>query len=315
MHNHSHSHHHDHPHHARNNNKNGLLTALLITAGIMILEFFGGLVTNSLALLSDSGHMLSDVSALALSLIAMWFASRPPSPRKTYGYYRFEILAALFNGVALFVIAGIIGWEAFSRMLEPPKVASGSMIVISIIGLIANLLSAWVLMRQGDTKENINLRSAYLHIIGDAIGSLGAIIAGILMQTFGWYIADPIISILVSILILKSAWGVVSHSFHILMEGTPVTIDQKLVKDVLSEISGVLNVHDLHIWTITSGFDSFSCHILIKEESESQSILKEAIQRLKERFHIQHTTIQIETVDFQHKNCQTLSCSTELSEK
>lgn len=306
MHNHSHSHHEHTHHHTREGNKKGLIIALIITAGIMLLEFFGGWITNSLALLSDSVHMLSDTSSLAFSLIALWFAVRPPSPRKTYGYYRFEILAALFNGIALFVIAGIIGWEAYLRILEPPKVASSSMIMISVIGLTANLLSAWVLMRQGDTKGNLNVKSAYLHVLSDALGSLGAIIAGIIMQVFAWYIADPIISILVSVLILKSAWSVVSHSFHILMEGVPITIDQNAVKEVLLEISGVQNVHDLHIWTITSGFDSLSCHILIKENAESQFVLKEAIRRVKEQFHIQHTTIQIETVDFHHEDCQAI---------
>lgn len=303
MHAHNHSHEHSHDH-GRNSNRKGLTIALIVTAGIMVLEFFGGLFTNSLALLSDSGHMLSDAAALALSLLAMWFATRPFSPRKTYGYYRFEILAALFNGVALFVIAGVIGWEAYLRILDPPKVASSFMILISAIGLIANLLSAWVLMRNSDVKENVNVRSAYLHVLGDALGSVGAIIAGILIQVFAWYAADPIISILVVVLILKSAWGVVSHSFHILMEGTPVTVDQKKVEEVLLAIPEVQNVHDLHIWTITSGFDSLSCHLLIKEGAESQSILREAVQKIKEQFHIQHTTIQIETVNFQHEDCQ-----------
>ncbi|WP_028777507.1 cation diffusion facilitator family transporter [Shimazuella kribbensis] len=311
MHGHHHSHNHDHNHshshdHGRNSNKKGLTIALVITAGIMFLEFFGGLFTNSLALLSDSGHMLSDVSALALSLLAMWFAIRPPSPRKTYGYYRFEILAALFNGVALFVIAGVISWEAYLRILDPPKVASGSMMLISFIGLAANLLSAWVLMRNSDVKENINVRSAYLHVLGDALGSVGAILAGILMQVFAWYVADPIISIIVAVLILKSAWGVVAHSFHILMEGTPITIDKEKVEEILLSIPEVENVHDLHIWTITSGFDTLSCHLLIKEGSESQPILQEAIKKIKEQFHIQHTTIQIETIDFQHDGCQAM---------
>jgi cobalt-zinc-cadmium efflux system protein len=301
-HEHGHSHHHDH---GANSNKKGLTIALIITAGIMLVEFFGGLFTNSLALLSDSGHMLSDVSSLALSLIAIGFAARPPSPRKTYGYYRFEILAALFNGVALFVIAGIIAWEAVLRILNPPQVASGTMILISCIGLLANLLSAWMLMRNSDVKENINVRSAYLHVIGDALGSVGAIIAGIFMQIFAWYWADPIISIFVTLLILKSAWGVVSHSFHILMEGTPITIDKQKVEDVLLDIPGVQNIHDLHIWTITSGFDSLSCHILIKEEATSQTILQEAITKIKDQFHIQHTTIQIETIDFHHSDCST----------
>lgn len=303
---HGHDHGHSHGHiHARNANRRGLTIALIITAGIMLLEFFGGLWTNSLALLSDSGHMLSDTGSLALSLVAMWFAIRPPSAKKTYGYYRFEILAALFNGVSLVVIAGLIIWEAYQRLLSPPQVASSSMIAIAVIGLVANLLSAWALM-SGDTKENVNVRSAYLHVLGDALGSVGAIIAGCLMQWFAWYVADPIISVIVAVLIVKSAWGVISLSLHILMEGTPVTVDRKKVEELLLQIPGVKNVHDLHIWTITSGFDSLSCHLLIQDGADSQSILQQAIRQIEEHFLIQHTTIQIETSDLQHKECQTL---------
>ncbi|MEK3644043.1 cation diffusion facilitator family transporter [Aeribacillus sp. FSL M8-0235] len=296
------SHHHSHDHHDfnRENNKKGLIIALLITVGILLLEFFGGLITNSLALLSDSGHMLSDASSLALSLIAIWFAAKPASPNKTYGFYRFEILAALFNGVTLFVIAGFIIWEAVQRFFNPPTVASGSMMLIASIGLIANLLSAWVLMRKGDVKHNVNVRSAYLHVIGDALGSVGAIAAGFIMWLFGWYIADPIISILVALLILKGAWGVLKHSIHILMEGTPVTIDQNEVKKALKSIEGVKDVHDLHIWTITSGLDSLSCHILIEDHHDSQKVLQAAIHMIEEKFKILHTTIQIETSQIHH---------------
>ncbi|MED1440032.1 cation diffusion facilitator family transporter [Aeribacillus composti] len=297
-----HSHHHSHDHHDfnRENNKKGLIIALLITVGILLLEFFGGLMTNSLALLSDSGHMLSDASSLALSLIAIWFAAKPASPNKTYGFYRFEILAALFNGVTLFVIAGFIIWEAVQRFFNPPTVASGSMMLIASIGLIANLLSAWVLMRKGDVKHNVNVRSAYLHVIGDALGSVGAIAAGFIMWLFDWYIADPIISILVALLILKGAWGVLKHSIHILMEGTPVTIDQNEVKKALKSIEGVKDVHDLHIWTITSGLDSLSCHILIEDHHDSQKVLQAAIHMIEEKFKILHTTIQIETSQIHH---------------
>lgn len=297
-----HSHHHSHDHHDfnRENNKKGLIIALLITVGILLLEFFGGLMTNSLALLSDSGHMLSDASSLALSLIAIWFAAKPASPNKTYGFYRFEILAALFNGVTLFVIAGFIIWEAVQRFFNPPTVASGSMMLIASIGLIANLLSAWVLMRKGDVKHNVNVRSAYLHVIGDALGSVGAIAAGFIMWLFDWYIADPIISILVALLILKGAWGVLKHSIHILMEGTPVTIDQNEVKKALKNIEGVKDVHDLHIWTITSGLDSLSCHILIEDHQDSQKVLQAAIHMIEEKFKILHTTIQIETSQIHH---------------
>ncbi|TFE26621.1 cation diffusion facilitator family transporter [Cohnella luojiensis] len=303
-HGHGHHHHHGHGHHhhdaVRVGNKRGLTIALLITAGIMILEFVGGLVTNSLALLSDSGHMLSDVSSLALSLVAFWFAAKPASPSKTYGFYRFEILAALFNGVTLFVIAGFIMWEALQRFYSPPEVSSLSMILIASIGLIANLLSALALLRQGDVKNNLNLRSAYLHVLGDALGSVGAVVAGIIMLAFGWYAADPIISVLVSFLILRSAWGVIKNTVHILMEGTPVTINQEEVKATLTEIPGVLDVHDLHIWTITSGLDSLSCHLLILDGADSQIILQQAIRELEVQFKIQHTTIQIETSAIQH---------------
>lgn len=307
MHHHHHGHNHNHDHHGhhhhgstRDRNKKGLTIALIITTVIMLLEFFGGLLTNSLALLSDSGHMLSDASSLALSLVAMWFATRPASPNKTYGFYRFEILAALFNGVTLFLIAGFIVYEAYERFLEPPTVASGSMMLIALIGLLANLLSAWTLMRQGDVKDNVNLRSAYLHVIGDALGSVGAILAGLVMYFFEWYVADPIISVVVALLILKSAWGIIKHTIHILMEGTPITIDQQEVKNALEDINGVINIHDLHIWTITSGLDSLSCHILIEDDQDSQTILQQAIHKIENKFKIKHTTIQVEKSDLQH---------------
>lgn len=295
-----HGHSHNHFEEARQGNKKGLLIALLITTGIMFLEFFGGLFTNSLALLSDSGHMLSDASALLLSLVAIWFSSRPPSSAKTFGGYRFEILAALFNGVTLFVIAGFIVWEAFGRFLEPQTVASGTMMLIAAIGLLANLLSAWALIRKGDVKNNVNLRGAYLHVLGDALGSIGAIVAGILMLLFDWFVADPIISVLVALLILKSAWGLIKHSIHILMEGTPMSIDQKEVKATLEKIEGVLDVHDLHIWTITSGLDSLSCHLVIEDEKNGQYILQQALDKLKLTFHLEHATIQVETAEIKH---------------
>lgn len=299
---HHHDHHHDHGH-DRTENKKGLIIALVITTGIMILEFVGGIFTNSLALLSDAGHMLSDASALGLSLFAFWFAARPASPHKTYGFYRFEILAALFNGATLFVIAGFIIWEALKRFANPPEVASGTMMTIAVIGLVANLISAWALMSKGDVKHNVNMRSAYLHVLGDALGSFGAIVAGLVMLLFEWFIADPIISVVVALLILRSAWGVIRHSVHILMEGTPVTIDQQKVKHSLSQINGVLDVHDLHIWTITSGMDLLSCHIVIEDTRDSQTVLQKAIHIIEKQFKIKHTTIQVETEQIHHASC------------
>lgn len=294
--------HHAHGHKsAREGNQKGLAYALAITTGIMLLEFAGGLWTGSLALLSDSGHMLSDAAALLLSLVALYISTRPASAYKTFGFHRFEILAALFNGIALFVIAGLIVWEAIRRFSQPPEVASGTMILIAAAGLLANLGSAWALMRQGDVRHNVNLRSAYLHVIGDALGSIGAIAAGILMSVLGWYAADPIISVLVSLLILKSAWGMISRTVHILMEGTPVSVDRNLVKEALQSIDGVQDVHDLHIWTITSGFDSLSCHIRIDDKHDSQPVLQQAIRILEDRFQIRHATVQVESSHIEHQ--------------
>jgi len=303
---HSHDHHHHghdhghHHHHHGDGSRKGLTIALLITASIMVLEFVGGLLTNSLALLSDSGHMLSDTASLALSLFAMWFAAKPSSPNKSYGYHRFEILAALFNAVTLFVIGGLIIWEAIGRFFAPQPVASGSMMLIACVGLIANLLSAWSLMRKGDVHGNLNLRSAYLHILGDALGSVGAIVAGAIMLLFGWYAADPIISIIVSLLILKGAWAVLKQTVHILMEGTPSSIPHRDVLTSLEHIEGVVNVHDLHIWTITSGIHSLSCHLLIEDDRNGQHILQKVILELEEKFQITHATIQIENSLIRH---------------
>lgn len=298
--NHYHTHSHNNFHEAREGNKKGLIIALIITAGIMILEFFGGLISNSLALLADSGHMLSDTSSLALSLAAIYFAARPASTNKTYGFYRFEILAALVNGITLFIISIFIFKEAYQRFLNPTEVVSTTMIAIASIGFIANLVSAWFLTRNGDVKGNINLKSAYLHILGDAIGSVGAIIAGVIMLFTGWYLADPIISVLVAILILKSSISLIKQTLHILMEGSPSSINLADVKHTLEAIDGVKNVHDLHVWTISSGFDCLSCHLLINDTKDAQIILESAIRKLEDRFNIKHATIQIEKRQLQH---------------
>ncbi|AIQ44791.1 cation transporter [Paenibacillus sp. FSL R7-0273] len=268
----------------------------------MLLEFFGGLVTNSLALLSDSGHMLSDTASLALSLVAMIFAVRPASSRNTYGFYRFEIMAALFNGVTLFIIAGFIMWEAFKRIGSPPEVASGTMMVIAAVGLLANLLSAWSLMRKGSGHDNINIRSAYLHIISDALGSVGALLAGLIMSLFSWYLADPIISVVVALLILRSAWGVVKQAFHILMEGAPDSVDTAAVHSALLGLDGVIDVHDLHIWSITSGLDALSGHVLIEEHCSHQDILQQAVRLIEQQFGIRHITLQVENSAMQHRD-------------
>ncbi len=283
-------------HHKVLDNKKGLRIAIGITAVILLLEFFGGLATNSLALLSDAGHMLSDVSSLVFSLLAMWLAAKPPTADKHYGYSRVEILAALLNGVTLFVIAGLILYEAYHRFLAPEPVSSLQMMVIAVIGLLANLLSAWALLHQGDVQSNINMRSAYLHVLGDALGSVGAIAAGLLMYFGNWYLADPLISVFVALLILKGAWGVVRQAVHILMEGTPPTINARQVQAQLEQIDGVLNVHDLRIWTITSGIHSLSCHLLVDERADSQAVLQLASSHIRGDLGVRYATVQIETL-------------------
>lgn len=298
MHSHDHSHTHNH------NNRRALLISILITSVIMVLEFAGGVITNSLALMSDAGHMLSDAGSMMLSLAAIYLAAKPASPRKTFGFYRFEILAAFLNGVTLFLIAGFILWEAFFRFLNPPQVNSLTMVWIAVIGLAANMLSAWMLHSHGDTAGNINLRSAYLHILGDALGSVGAIAAGLLMYFFGWFLADPLISVGVSLLILRSAWSVVNEAVNVLLEGTPPTVSWDEVRLELQQIAGVKGVHDLHIWTIGSDRDSLTCHILIESGADSQVVLRSAIYLLKTKFMLMHSTIQVETEQFQQEVCQ-----------
>ena len=295
-------HNHDHTHFeaARSGNEKALVLALAITAGIMVLEFFGGLFTNSLALIADSGHMLSDTVSLALSLSAIWFGGKAASAKKTYGYFRFEIITAFINGVTLFVIAGFIVYEAIGRFFEPPEVQGGWMLMIAAIGLAANVLSAWVLNRNADVHGNLNMKSAYMHVISDALGSVGAIVAGLLILLFDWTLADPIISVVVALLILRSAWGILRTSLHILMEGTPHTIDAQEVKERLLEIDGVVDVHDLHVWTITSGLDLFTCHIDVTANADEQMVLRSALKLVHDQCGIEHTTIQIEKPETMH---------------
>ncbi|NNV03525.1 cation diffusion facilitator family transporter [Brevibacillus sp. MCWH] len=295
-HDHGHGHHH---HHGKGASKRALLIAFLIITAFLVVEIVGGILTNSLALLSDAGHMVSDASALLLSLIALHVAARPPSTQKTFGLRRLEILAALTNGVTLAVISLAILWEAYERLRTPPEVASSTMILIASLGLVANIAAAYVLMR-GDYRENVNVRSALLHVLGDLLGSVGAIIGGLLMLWFGWYIADPLISIVVAVLILFSSWRVTKESVNILMEGSPAHIDVTRVSERLLQLDGVKGVHDLHVWTVTSGFDSLTCHLTVEDDRPSYPILNEAIRLLHDEFGISHVTIQIEDDTVRH---------------
>lgn len=263
----------------------------------MLAEAVGGWMTGSLALLADAGHMLTDVAALALALIAVWFGSRPATSSKTFGYYRLEILAALINGVALILISLLIFYESYKRWNEPPEVRSGLMMLVATGGLIVNIVCAWLL--HGDHKDDLNVRGARLHIIGDALGSVGAIIAGALMSLYGWYAADPLFSSLISLLIVWSSWHLIRESTNVLLEGTPAHINLAAVEDAILQTKGVEDVHDLHVWTITSGREALSAHVIHVETISQAELLKELRAKLQDRFGVDHLTIQMETPDFE----------------
>jgi cobalt-zinc-cadmium efflux system protein len=270
-----------------------LKRALTITAIFLVAEFAGALYTNSLALLADSGHMLTDVAALSLSLAATWFSTRRATPQKTFGFYRVEILAALMNGVFLILIAIYIFYQAWGRLNNPPEIKAGWMLVVALIGLAANVASAYVLF--GNRKESLNLRGAFFHVLSDAIGSLGAVIASLAILFGGFEVADPIISAIVGVLILFSSWILIRDAVDILLEGTPSHVNIVSLQEQLKKIPGVGSVHDLHVWTLTSGVLAMSCHAVMSAADFNHSSVLANVKALAQKeFKIDHTTIQIE---------------------
>lgn len=266
----------------------------------MFAEAVGGWLTNSLALLADAGHMLTDVAALCLTLGAIWFAARPATEKKTYGYYRIEILAALLNGVALLLISLWVIYEAYERWHTPPEVKGFDMMLVAIGGLIVNLISAWLL--HSDHKHDLNMRGAWLHVMGDALGSVTAIIAGILIVAFNWNWADAVCSVLISLIIIAGSWNLMRDSINILLEGTPRHIDITSVEQAILETKGVDGVHDLHVWTITSGMEALSAHVRHDTKTAQHELLKSLRKRLHDEFGIDHLTIQMETPEFEDEN-------------
>jgi cobalt-zinc-cadmium efflux system protein len=258
-----------------------------------VAEVVGGLWSGSLALLADAGHMVSDAAALALTLFAIRFARKAPTPERTYGFYRAEILAALVNGVALVAIALFIFMEAYERLQNPPAVQGGLMLGVASGGLVVNLAGLWLL--RGSHAHDLNVRGAWLHVLTDALGSVQAIIAGVLILAYGWYWVDPLASVLIALLVVYSAWALISQSVHVLMEGAPGHIRVDDVHDALMGIDSVEEVHDLHIWSITSGFVSLSAHVVVNDRSDHGAVLKSTERVLVDRFGIRHTTIQIDS--------------------
>ncbi|HPW17360.1 MAG TPA: cation diffusion facilitator family transporter [Candidatus Aminicenantes bacterium] len=290
--------------HAGSEHRRPLRLALLITSAVLVVEVAGGLLSGSLALLADAGHMLTDAAALGLALFAFWLSARPASPRRTFGWRRFEIFAAFLNGVALWIVAAAIGYEAFRRFQSPPPVKGGLMLAVAAVGLTANVASGAVLYR--GREHSLNVRGAFLHVVADAVGSIGVLAAALLIAVTGSFIWDPVVSAAVCLLILWSSARLIRDAFRVFMEATPAGLDLDALRSALGAIDGVADVHDLHAWTITSGFVSLSAHLKVRAGTDGNEVLRRAHETVSSRFKVRHSTFQIETEE--EAACATGSC-------
>ena len=276
----------------KNNNERALILALILTATFLIAEVVGGIITGSLALLSDAAHMLTDVTALGISLVAIWIGKRPSDASRTFGYYRFEILAATFNTILLFMVAIYILYEAYQRLNHPTDIHSIGMLVIASIGLVINLLSMRLLTIGKD--KSLNIKSAYLEVWSDMLGSLGVIIGALIIRFFGWTWIDSVIAILIGLWVLPRTWILLKESINILLEGVPDGINLKKLESAMQKIEGILNIHELHVWAISSDKISLTAHIVIDPSYDCEQVLPELRKLLAEQFGISHTTLQHE---------------------
>jgi cobalt-zinc-cadmium efflux system protein len=281
-------------------NQHPLLVALCITGSIAVVELIGGILSNSLALIGDAAHMFTDTLALGLSLFALNIARRPASQTRTYGYLRAEILAALTNGIVLILISAYISYEAYRRFIEPPQIQGGLMLVVAVVGLLANVIGLAVL--RSHRHQNLNIKGALVHMWSDALSSIGVIVAAAIILLTGWRLADPIITILIVVLILRGAVGLVVEASNILLETVPKHLNVSQVTSDVKKIKGVKDIHDIHLWTITSGVYALSCHLLIEDRmvSNSAEIVAEVNQTLSQKFGIGHSTLQLECEECQN---------------
>jgi len=270
-----------------------LAQALALTLVYLCAEIIGGIMTNSLALLSDAGHMFSDVIALSLGLFAVWIAGRPATESKTFGYYRAEILVALVNGIVLWLIVFLVCWEAWQRFLTPAPVQGGGVLLVATVGLVVNLIAARLL--SGPAASNLNVRGALLHVISDLLGSIGVIVSAVVILLTGWTAADALASAAIAVLILFSSWSLIREAVDILMEAVPRHIDLDELRCSLEEVPGATEVHDLHVWTLTTGRYALCAHAVVEDGAPSDRVLGDMTDRLATRFDIQHVTIQLET--------------------
>ena len=282
----------DHLTDLRGRNRRRLTLVLALTSVYLVAEVVAGFATHSLALLADAGHMLTDIAGLALALVAMRFGERPATPERTYGFYRVEILAALANAVVLIGISALVLVEAVERFRNPPPVASLPMLVVAAMGLVVNL--AGVVILRGSSAGSLNMKGAYFEVLSDAIMSVGVIAAGVVMLTTGWYYADPILSAAIGLFILPRTWKLMSEAVGILLEGTPSNVNLAAVREALLAEPGVAGVHDLHVWTLTSGINALSAHVLLADDGRHDPVLEGIRKRLEEGFEIHHVTVQVE---------------------
>ena len=285
-------HHHDHGEAEDSASRRRLGATIVVTAVIMVAEVGGGWVSGSLALLADAGHMLTDLLSLVLAYAASVWAARPADARRTYGFRRLEVLAALANCLALVVVAGSIAWEACHRFMQPSVVVLPTMMGIAAVGLVANLVSLWIL---GHSHTNVNLRGAFLHILGDTLSSVGVIVGGGVMAVTGWLWVDPLLSLGLSGVIVASSYRLLREVIDVLLEAVPRGIDADAVRRAMTGVQGVAQIHDLHIWSITSGMAALSAHVVVTDRDRDQhAILQETLALLRQQFSIQHATLQIE---------------------
>lgn len=285
---------HSHGHVGSGGIERRIIVSLALTGLIFFAELVGGLVTGSLALLSDAAHVFLDAFALGLSYVAIRLTSLPPDDRHTYGYHRLRVLAALVNGTTLMLVVFEIVREAIGRFSNPQPILAGPMLVVAVIGLIVNLMVAFVL--RGHDHEDLNVRSAFLHVLGDTLASIGVIVAGVIIVLTGWTIVDPLISLVIAVIILVGAGNVLRKALHILIEGVPQGLTATQVAEAMNDVPGVSQVHDLHVWTVSPGYIALSAHVVFDDQSisEAQSILERLEAALAEQFGIEHTTIQVE---------------------
>lgn len=283
---------HGHSHTPAGKNKKRLAIVLALTTAYLIAEVVGGLLTHSLALLADAGHMLTDVAGLGLALLAIQFAERPATPERTYGFYRVEILAALTNGVVLIGISIYILYEAYQRFRNPPEIHSGVMLAVAAVGLAVNIVGIYLL--RAASEESLNMKGAYFEVLSDMLTSIGVIVAAIIMLTTGWFYADPIISAGIGLFILPRTWMLLKDAVGVLLEGTPSDVNLASLRESIASVQGVASVHDLHVWSLTSGVNAMSVHTVLADHALHDEVLAAVQKRVIHDFKIAHATVQVE---------------------